>query len=119
MNYQEIILKYIQGGLEKNLKWLTSNLEGDPEVQTETSREKVNLLKLVRSMNDQLEEFLSDGSDDNRDNQELFSDDDIVVSPNSTPDNTAATTFLDDDSSSDEETEEDNLEDFDDGYDDN
>lgn len=120
MQYDEIILKYVQGGLSKNIQWLIDNLQKDVEVTTEISREKCALLKLMNSINDQIEEFVSDCGDDARNNQDdktLFGDDDIVVSPNGT-----STTFMDDEEQQeqDENPSDDQslgFDDFDDGVD--
>ncbi len=79
--YDEILIKYVEGGLLKNLSWLLQNLEKDPEVIAGSSREKDNLKKFLTSVNDQFEEFLGDGEDNRgqQDDKELFGDDDIVV----------------------------------------
>jgi len=90
--YDEIVIKYVEGGLLKNLSWLLQNLEKDPEIIAGTSREKENLQKLLTMVRDQFDEFLGDG-DDNRsqqDDAELFGDDDVVVGPGGTQ-----TTFMD------------------------
>ncbi len=81
MNFDEIIIKYVEGGLVKNLEWLIQNLQSDPEVIASVSREKENLLKLLNTVNDEIQDFIGDG-DDNRgqqDDKELFGDDDIAV----------------------------------------
>ena len=79
--YDEIIIKYVEGGILKNLSWLLQQLEKDPEIVAGSCREKDNLKKFLTSVNDQFDDFLGDG-DDNRGQQEdkeLFGDDDIVV----------------------------------------
>lgn len=94
INYDEFKIKYLEGGLTENLKFLVKNLEQDEEVIKGSSREKVAARKFLTDILDQLEEFVSDGNDDprnNLDDADVFGDEDIVVRP----DGPTSTTFMD------------------------
>ena len=85
ITYDEIMIKFVEGGIVKNLAWVVKNLEIDPEVLANASREKVALKKFLTDIQDQFDEFMKDADDDPRNNQEdtdIFGDDDIAVSPN-------------------------------------
>lgn len=121
--YDEIIIKYVEGGMLKNLGWLIKNLESDAEVVAGASREKGALLKFLTSVQDQFDEFLNDGDDNrsNQDDKELFGDDDIVVGGSSG----TQTDFMDpptdgeDNPPDNDSTDKDNFDfgnDFDDGF---
>lgn len=115
MLYDEIIIKYVQSGLYKNLEFLVKNLEEDDEVKQETDRRKVLLYKFIVDLQKQIDVFLESPEDDPRNNQsdDIFGDDDIAVSPNGTstafvdpPQEGLPPEFPPDEDSEDEEDEE-------------
>lgn len=87
ITYEEIMMKYVEGGLSNGLDWIIKNLEEDPDVISGADRKKINLLRFINDMNIQLKDFLSEPDADprdNLDNKDVFGDDDIVVGPGGT-----------------------------------
>jgi hypothetical protein len=87
MEYEEIVLRYVDGGLRKGLDFILEKLDSDIEVLDESSRKKCALRKFLYDIKHQFDEFCEDPDSDPRDNQDdsaLFGDDDIKVGPGGT-----------------------------------
>ena len=83
MQYDEIIMKVIEGKLVPMIDWTNDQLDKDPDVTRNTDRRKKCLHKFMLDIREQFRDFLASPDDDERDNQDdsIFSDDDIVVGP--------------------------------------
>lgn len=81
MTFDEIIAKFVDGGLLRNIQYVVKNLEVDPDIIGDTDRAKSALLKFLRDIEVQFDEFLEDGTIDERDgvdDDDIFGDDDII-----------------------------------------
>lgn len=84
MQYDEIIVKYVEGKLVPGIEWLTQQLDKDPQVISNSSREKVALRKFLCNIEEQFADFLNNPDEDPRDEldeSDLYGDDDIIVGP--------------------------------------
>jgi hypothetical protein len=89
IEYEEIMMKYVEGKLFKMYDWILTNLETDPEVVAGNNPDKELLRKFLQQQHDELEDFIQDGGIDDRDMQDdsdIFGDEDIVTSPDSSLD---------------------------------
>lgn len=92
MLYDEIIIRYVQSGLYKNIEFLIKNLEEDEDVKSENDRRKCLLLKFLVDIKNQIDQYLESPEDDPRNlqDEDIFKDSDIAVSSNGT-----STAFID------------------------
>ena len=83
MEYDEIVIKYLEGKFIKGYDWLIDKLEKDPQVIDDSSPEKVSLLKFLRGQLEAIDEFIQsdDGEAERNEQADIFGDDDIVISP--------------------------------------
>lgn len=103
VEYEEIMIKYVDGKLFKMYNWILDNLEKDPELIAGESPNKEHLQKFLQEQCDALEEFIQAGGVDERDNQDdadIFGEEDIVIAPGA--DDSGMTEFLDDEDDDDE-----------------
>lgn len=86
IEYDEIMMKYVEGKLFKMYDWILDNLQKDPEVIAGNSKDKEALRKFLQQQADELEDFIQAGGIDERDMQDdsdIFGEDDIITHPGS------------------------------------